>query len=146
MQKNFLIHKAHKSQYREICDLLFVEKLPTEDLNPELPDFFVAENNGKVVGVIGLEKYNDSALLRSMIVESTHRNEGIASRLVNELIQHAIVNDVKSLYLITNTAEPYFAKKGFIKIERDKVAPEVLQSKEFNGLCPASSTIMVKQL
>ena len=146
MQTKVIIHKADKSQYKEVCDLLSVEKLPTEDLHPELPNFLVAENNGKVIGSIGLEKYNDSALLRSMIVESTHRNEGIASRLVNELIQHAISNDVKSLYLITNTAETYFAKKGFIKIERDNVAPEVLQSKEFNGLCPASSTIMFKQL
>ena len=141
-----MIRATTERDYTQVCSLLQSESLPIIDLEKDLPHFFVKTVDGEIVGSIGLEHYGQSALLRSMIVSPDFRNKGIASELVNQLTGYAKEHGVKKLFLITNTAENYFQKLGFMKITREEVEKEVLQSREFNGLCPASSAIMVKQL
>jgi N-acetylglutamate synthase-like GNAT family acetyltransferase len=141
-----MIRPATEQDYSQVCALLQSESLPIVDLEKELPHFFVKMENDGIVGSIGLELYERSALLRSMIVNPAYRNKGIASELVHELASYAKGKGVKNLFLITNTAENYFRKQGFIRIERENVEMAVLQSKEFNGLCPASSVIMMKKI
>ena len=146
MQTTISIQKADKKDLDEICQLLVEANLPTIDLNPLLEHFFVAIENNRIISVIGMDKYEDDGLLRSAVVQMGYRNTGIATALVNQLFDYAKKQGVKSLYLITNTAETYFEKKGFMKISKDAVPASVLQSKEFNGLCPASSIIMFREL
>lgn len=141
-----MIRATTEQDYPRVCTLLQSEDLPTIDLDKHLPHFFVKTINDEIVGSIGMEHYGQSGLLRSMIVGLSFRNKGIASELVNKLTQYARDQGLKKLFLITNTAEDYFQKFGFIKVSREQVEKEVLQSKEFNGLCPASSAIMMKQL
>ena len=62
------------------------------------------------------------------------------------LLKMAAEKGINNVYLITNTAQDYFEKKGFNQISRKEVAEPVLASKEFNGLCPASSVIMFKAI
>jgi len=141
-----MIRPTTEMDYSQVCSLLQSENLPDSDLQSNLPHFFVKTINEEIVGSIGMEQYGHSGLLRSMIVSPAFRNKGIASELVNQLTQYARDHGVRKLFLITNTAENYFQRLGFVKITRDKVETEVLQSKEFNGLCPASSSIMMKHL
>ena len=141
-----MIRPTTKLDYSKVCALLQSESLPTVDIETDLPHFFVKTENDEIVGSIGLELYGRSALLRSMMVLPAHRNKGIASGLVQELTHYAKTKGVHQLFLITNTAENYFQKQGFIRIPRENVETIVLRSKEFNGLCPASSAIMMKKI
>ena len=141
-----MIRATTEKDYNHVCLLLQAESLPTIDLPTDLRNFFVKTVDGRIVGSIGMEAYGESGLLRSMAVDSAFRNKGIASELVSELTRHAKGLRVRKLFLITNTAEEYFKKFGFVKVVRESVDKEVLQSREFNGLCPASSAIMMKQL
>jgi len=146
MQTTVSLQKATAQDFESICQLLLAAQLPTSDLNPLLENFFVAIEENQIVGVIGMDQYGHAGLLRSAIVHPEHRNTGIATALVSQLTEHAKLNAVNALYLITNTAESYFQQKGFAKISKDAVPAAVLQSKEFNGLCPASSSIMFRKL
>jgi amino-acid N-acetyltransferase len=141
-----MIRPATSSDYPRICQLLQSESLPSIDLPNELPHFFVKTERNEIVGTIGLELYGGAALLRSMIVHPTYRNMGIASELIDELTHEAKKERVHHLFLITNTAEEFFRRKGFHKVDKKDVHEEVLQSQEFNGLCPASSAIMMKEI
>ena len=51
-----------------------------------------------------------------------------------------------ALYLLTTTAERYFPKFGFERIERAEVPLSVQTSIEFTSACPSSATVMRKQL
>ena len=141
-----MIRLTTERDFTEVCSLLQSESLPTIDIAKGLPHFFVKIIDEEVVGSIGMEHYGQSGLLRSMIVNPAFRIKGIANQLVNQMTLYAKGLGVKKLFLITNTAEDYFQSLGFMKIPREEVEKEVLQSKEFNGLCPASSAIMMKQL
>jgi len=140
------IQKAGEKDFETVCKLLLQENLPIVDLNPLLENFFIAVEDNKLTGVIGMDRYGTDGLLRSAIVQKEYRNKGIAAALVARLFDEAAKQGVSTLYLITDTAAAYFEKKGFNKITKAEVAPAVLESKEFNGLCPASSIIMVQKL
>ena len=49
---------------------------------------------------------------------------------------------MRALYLLTLTAEDYFATRGFARVGREHVPETVMQSREFLGLCPASAIAM----
>jgi len=121
--------------------------LPTQDITPAmLGGFLVARHGGRVVGVAGVLPAGTDALLRSVAVAPDHRGLGIAERLCDILEQRATQAGIANLYLLTQTAEGYFAQRGFRPIERAQ-APGALQATaEFQQLCPASAVCMRKAL
>jgi amino-acid N-acetyltransferase len=146
MKKPIDYRKACDTDIEKICRLLEEDQLPTVDIKTGAQEFLLAEDEDGIAGNIGLESYEDVGLLRSMVVSSNKRNAGIASALVEQLLAYASGKGIRKLYLVTNTAEGYFERKGFRKINREEVDEKLLVSAEFNGLCPASSVIMMKTL
>jgi amino-acid N-acetyltransferase len=140
-----LVKKA-KNQREDIVAILSAEKLPVDDLPEKLDTFLVATDNGQLVGVIGIEVYGAYGLLRSLAVLPDHRNKGIAGKLIDRLESVAKLNDLKEIYLLTETAPEYFAGKAFQKITRDEVPNEVKQSSEFSHVCPVSAIVMKKSI
>lgn len=96
--------------------------------------------------MIGLEHYDGAGLLRSMVVHPAYRNRQIAERLVQQLEETASFSGITALYLLTETAEKYFSRKGYQTITRSEVPPLLMQSSEFSHVCPASATVMKKEL
>lgn len=146
MKLDIIIKSASPAAYETVVALLSAAGLPTEDLRKDLNHFWIAEANDKAIGVIGMDLYTPYALLRSMTVVPEYRSNGIASRLVEQVEELAKTLGLSELYLITNTAETYFSKKGFHAISKEAVPPTVASSAEMNGLCPASSVIMRKSI
>lgn len=146
MKSTAMIRKAAPADVSLVVELLRSEDLPTEDLRPDLENFWIAVDAGQAVGLIGLDLYPPVGLLRSMLVIKTQRNKGLASRLIERLETRARELELTTLFLITNTAENYFRKKGFTPIPRSAVPDAVAMSGEMNGLCPASSVIMRKPI
>ena len=130
----------------EIIDLLKSQKLPVEDLPVVLTDFYAAFESNELVGVIGIERYSQHGLLRSMVVHPDYRNKGIAEALVSHLEQQARVSGITEMYLLTETADKYFARKGYTAINRNAVPDELKASSEFSHVCPVSAVVMKKQL
>jgi amino-acid N-acetyltransferase len=134
-------------KYREsIIALLKAEKLPAADLPDQLENFAVAKQDEEITGVIGLEIYGDYGLLRSLAVDNNFRNQGIANELLLHIEQLAYAKNLKAIYLLTETAPGYFTRKGYQKITREDVPPEVQRSSEFSHVCPQSAIVMLKPL
>ena len=51
-----------------------------------------------------------------------------------------------AMYLLTTTAERFFAQRGYVRIARGSVVPAIQATREFTRLCPDSSTLMVSAL
>lgn len=101
---------------------------------------------GAVVGTVALETYGDDGLLRSLAVHPAHRGWGVGARLVAALEAHARDLGLDSLALLTTTAAPFFAARGYREVERAEVPKAVRASSEFRGVCPSSATCFVKRL
>ena len=148
MSDEFRIEEAKKSDHAAIIVLLQDTKLPPDGIEPHLENFLVVRHPEAVaepeflVGSVGLEVYGESALLRSLAVHPDFQGRGIGNRLVNRMIETAKERGISRLFLLTDTAEEYFKKKGFVIVTRDHVPEDVKLSIEFTTLCTSSPSMM----
>lgn len=125
-----------------IKSLLAGLQLPTAGVDEHLRSFVVARDGADIVGVGGVEIYSSAALLRSIAVDPSRRSEGVAQKVIASLLDTVGSRGIRELYLLTTTAESYFVRLGFAKIQRDQAHGDLLQSREFQDACPATATCM----
>jgi len=130
-----------------VASLLTSSNLPLDGVREALQCFVVAEAEGAIVGVAGIEAcgaQGKHALLRSVAVTPEWRSKGLGRTLVNRAIAVAEERGAKALYLLTTTADTYFPSFGFARTSRDAVPDDVRATAEFQGACPDSATVMVR--
>jgi amino-acid N-acetyltransferase len=141
-----LIRPAEPRDLPSVERLLTDSDLPLAGVRDNFGDFVVAEADGEIVGVAGLEVCCDDALLRSVAVRPEWRTRGVGRALVTRAISDAEARGIRALYLLTTTAEHYFPSFGFKKIERSDVPDAVRATHEFTVACPASAAVMSRSL
>ncbi len=139
---SILLKKVCPAQASDLINFLEQVKLPTSDLPTDLSSFTLALDGAQIVGSAGMELLGNVGLLRSVAVAETHRNQNIGQQLFNAALDYARLNAVQEVFLITNTAAPYFEKNGFRQVDRADVPIEILETKQFSALCPASAIVM----
>jgi amino-acid N-acetyltransferase len=133
--------------------LLVESKLPTAgvaDLLREHPDDVIVaddpERAGELAAVAGLEACCETALLRSVAVRPEWRAHGLGRELVKRIVCLGEARGLRALYLLTTTAEHYFPRVGFERVERGAVPAEIAATLEFQSACPASAVAMRRAL
>jgi len=125
--------------------LLEAQGLPVSDITDEhLEHFFFVGSDVSLSGLVGLEIYGSDALLRSLVVAENARGKGLGSALTDHAERHAASKGARSIYLLTTTAEAFFRRLGYERIDRSRAPPSIERTREFASLCPASSAFMVK--
>lgn len=143
---NITYSLASENDLPLIQALLIENQLPYLDVGHHLDHFILAKESGNVIGCVGLEICGEYALLRSLAVSLAFRSEGIAGNLLSSMEVYAIQHNVSYLYLLTITAENYFSRRNFFKIEKAEAPESIRHTKEFLGLCPASAICMYKKI
>ena len=127
--------------------LLSLTNLNGSDLTPEhLKHFFGLGTKEEPEGVVGLELFDTVGLLRSLAVVPSRQRAGLGLKLVAHAEDYARSHGIKSLYLLTNTAEAFFMQRGYQRSRRDDAPAAIRETKEFSEICPVSSDFMVKHL
>lgn len=140
------LRNATRDDHAAIRGLLQDSRLPVADLDASAIDFIVAVDADALAGVVGVESFGDVGLLRSLAVRIDQRGLGIGDRLVAAIEARAATQGLRRLVLLTETAAPFFARRGYAAIARDQAPAAVHASTEFRALCPASATCMIKSL
>jgi amino-acid N-acetyltransferase len=120
--------------------------LPAADVETGKQEYLLAEEGGRLVGTIGLERVGADALSRSLAVASERRGQGLAARLDAAALELARSRGVTTLYLLTTTAEAYAARRGYERIPRGEVPAGILALPQFKALCPATAVCMRRRL
>lgn len=134
---------AHRPQLETLLGRV---NLPTDDLPADLSEFVLAFDGDTLIGSAGLEVFGPDALLRSVAVLPDYQGQHIARHLIEQLRRQAQAQGVSTLYLITTTADRYFARLGFDRAARADVPPAIARTRQFSGLCPASAISMKQTL
>jgi amino-acid N-acetyltransferase len=131
----------------ELQSFLASNKLPFQDIRLDGNLFFIYSNEvGDFLGSSGLEMYGVHALIRSIAVHPEQRGKNVGKEIVDDILQRAKTMNIKSLFLLTETAHEFFLKRGFKDISRNEVPDAVKASAEFSFVCPASAKCMVYTL
>ncbi len=133
---------------KEVLDLLNEAELPIYDLTSEkMKNFMVARRkDSSIIGVVGVEMYQGSGLLRSLVIHPSYRGKGLGSQLTRKIESYAWQNGIKTLYLLTMTAADFFPKIGYEVTQRDKVPESIAKTEEFKNVCPVSAVCLFKVL
>ncbi len=124
-------------------DLLGRAELTQQDVAERWGHYFVVrEDDGRVVGVAGLEIHGEDGLLRGVAVDEDYRGQGLAASLVEAAMERARKVNLRSIYLLTTSARDYFARHGFAECPRDEAPAAIRESWEFRSGCPSTAAFM----
>lgn len=130
-----------------IKTLLHACELPSDDISTmHLAHFFIIKDDGNIVGSVGLEVCGRFGLLRSLAIGKPLRGKGLGTQLVHQIEDYAISRQVRHLYLLTTTADRFFARAGYQVIPRESAPTPVQETTEFQSICPDSAVCMYKNL
>lgn len=131
-----------REQLAELRSLLRANRLPDEDCDRQGDIFCGIFESGELVAAGGLEPAGQDALLRSVVVRDSHRGRGLAQRITQHLLRRARRERRRAVYLLSETAGDYFARLGFVPVERSAVPEAVSRTRQFAVLCPQSASCL----
>jgi len=140
------IIELDQNHHNTVVEILRNSRLPEADIDLNRQFFVGYQSATRLEGIGALEIHGSSALVRSMAVLHNGQNKGVGSSILSRLIQQAREKNLKDLYLLTETAENFFARNGFEKTDRSTVPDAILNSEEFKNLCPDSAICMMYRL
>lgn len=134
---------ARPHDLRGALDLLGRSELAERDVAEGWGHYFVVrEDDGRIVGVAGLEVHGGDGLLRSVAVDPAYRGQALGTRLVAAAMERAALLRLRDVYLLTTTAERWFARRGFAACPRESAPTAIAASWEFRAGCPATAVFM----
>ena len=145
-QRCVALRRATEADGPAVERLLAAQALPRDGVAEWLEHFWLAEHEGAVVGVAGVELYGEAALLRSVAVDPAWRGSGLGRLLTERALAEAGAAGARDVYLLTTTAEHYFPRLGFACVAREQAPPALSASTEFRGACPASAVLMHRSI
>ena len=140
----------HDPPRAEILRLLGEAKLPTADIGANAQQKFLgirdAADRALWLGVVGVERYGDEALLRSLAVSPAARGRGLGAKLVAAVEMLARARRCSRVVLLTTDAQAYFGRLGFRQVARQSLSKALAASSQVASVCPASAAVMAKDL
>jgi N-acetylglutamate synthase-like GNAT family acetyltransferase len=98
--------------------------MPREELRHEIAHgvrFWGFEQDGQLLGVMGLQDVDDVTLIRHAYVRTTHRRRGIGSRLLSELRPKATRPLLVGTWAAAEWAIEFYRRHGFEMVPQDQV-------------------------
>ncbi len=93
-----------------------------------------------------IELAEGAALLRSLAVRPDLRGRGLGKALLEHVLEQARREGAAEAFLLTETAAPFFAGRGWTRVGRDVVDARFPESEQVRRVCPASASAMKRGL
>ena len=132
-----VIRAAVLSDVTSISALLRSDGMRTEGVLERSTRYWVADDEVRLVGAIGLELGHGCVLLRSAIVVRSARGQGVGRRLAEHALEWARENGYLTAYCFSTDAGSYWTARGFSVCsvnEIVKAMPEAPQVRLFDRL------------
>jgi amino-acid N-acetyltransferase len=147
--RTYSLRAATAADFTAVLSLLTTAKLALDDVDAQFgPQFAVAvdDTHGAVIGAAGVERYGDAddtvGLFRSAVVHDDWRGLGVGAALTADRIAWAEAEQLRALYLLTQTAADYWPRFGFERTARDTAPAPLMASHEWRHGCPSSAVAM----
>lgn len=119
--------------------------LPGDDLTAaNMPDFVIARDGDRILGVAGFQLFGACALVRSVAVDPDRRRRGVGDRLLAAVERQAAARGADRFFLLTHDAQAFFARHGYVEMSRSAAPDEIRGSGQFGSSCCGAATLMTR--
>ncbi|MDC1287852.1 arsenic resistance N-acetyltransferase ArsN2 [Gammaproteobacteria bacterium] len=136
------IVELRRADLTQLEALLRANHLPAEDCAGQIQHYCASYQGDELVAAGAIEPVAQYGLLRSIVVREDHRGRGLARRMTSHLLDKGRDEGRVAIYLLTETAQTYFAGLGFVPMARADVPEAVSLTRQFTSLCPDSASCM----
>lgn len=127
----------------EIATMLHAGGLMSGAARERLGRTLVAEVDRKPIGTAAWEPLGgDRALLRSVAVHPERRSGGVGTVVIAAALRHAYAQGIREAWLATETAEAFFARRGFQRVDRDQAPEVVIEHPQVQRECSVTAAVM----
>lgn len=105
--------RGRLSDIPRFAELLMAANLPPMFIEEFIEGFAVAECEGVIVGIGGLEMYETSGVIRSIVADERARGTGLGRRIADLLAEDAVAAGAEDLYLFTLDAHDFWLHLGY---------------------------------
>jgi len=114
-----LVRRGRRGDEAGLTRLIVEGNLPPFFIEPFIDGFLVVEHEGDIVGCGCAEMYEDSSVIRSVVVSSQARGLGIGLEIARLLEDDARLSGARHLYLFTIEAWRFWLRLGYVDISID---------------------------
>jgi N-acetylglutamate synthase-like GNAT family acetyltransferase len=133
------------TDYAAFLHSLTTAGLPTDDLDGG-GRYFALQGHRGPVAFGGLEGSGPDQMIRSVIVPLSSRGRGYGHEVARRLVEQAKADRAERLWLLTTSADRFFAALGWRAADRAAAPGAVRTSDQFARLCPSSAVLMCRPL
>jgi SAM-dependent methyltransferase len=126
--------------------LLAAAGLPLDGWDAANVQRWGVREEGRLVGVVALERHGEHGLLRSLAVAPEARGRGVAHALVAHALREARGLGLHDVAGLTTTIPDLLPRWGFFEVARDALPVALTASPELRGACPASARAFVRSV
>jgi N-acetylglutamate synthase-like GNAT family acetyltransferase len=131
------VRKARKADFQDILRL--AKKYDLDYTGMEADGFFVAAEDGRILGICGLKKHPECLELCALGVEEDYRGRGWGARLVRTAL-----GEVPGEVYLATVIPGFFLRLGFQKAKT--VPPSMVKRGEWCAGCtPELCSVLVRQ-
>jgi len=130
---------------KNFLSALALVDLPTADLATSRGHYYSAAVGDQIVGYGGYESLGRVILLRSVVVIAK-RGLGLGRAIAQATLQQARDGGGEVAFLLTESAEGFFTRLGFVQITRDETPAVVKTHPQYDRLCADTAVIMRKRV
>jgi N-acetylglutamate synthase-like GNAT family acetyltransferase len=137
---DWIIDRASADDLEAIRSLLRTSGLSDDRVTA--PRFFVARQQGRTIGCVGMETSGVTAILRSLAVDHAHRQGGVGTALVGAVRERASREGCGHVVALTVDAGLFFTRLGFRAVPRQTLDGQTLSHWQFHsGVCDSAACL-----
>lgn len=91
-------------------------------INDDIDNFITIQKDDKIIACTGIKKHKNINQLYCFAVDEKFQKQGIATELLNKIIQQF---NNKPLLALSKYTEAWFLKKGFVELSIDELPSEI---------------------
>jgi amino-acid N-acetyltransferase len=134
--------KATVDDTHYLKQLILQSGISNHGVEDHIDQFIIMETDEKeIVGTVGLEKFADCGLIRSLVMNRDHTSEEILLRLLQEALKMAKDQGAAKVYLLTKVI-PLFQSIGFYPVNIKNVPNKIVTSDHVSQYDTEQITIM----
>ncbi len=146
MTTQWLVTALAPGERAELAAALREAGLPDDEVDADDCLYLRFHDGNMTIGFAGVQGRGPDRLLRSFWITPALRRRGLGADVLARVEREALASGVARLHLLTTSAEAFFLRHGYARVQRAEAPPAIAALREFATTCPAGASYLARTI